>query len=744
MTWVDVFGCLRVMVAFVALLLAPGYCVGWAIDLLGFRGRGLAERLVWGMALSFAVVPIVVVVVGKYGSVHAACWVVGVLAVGFVGLMVREFRSNPTSGEVPPDPSTRLRAGYGHPVLWLGVVWVVFVIVELVDVGVGSRLYMSVTVFDQGLRTAFVDAVMRTDVPPVNPLYWAGHGAPMRYYYFWYVLTAVAAKMAGATARQAMIASVAWAGFGLAAVVGLYCRHFLGEERWRQTHVSDARPFDKLRAGYGAPRFSRVGIALGLLAVTGLDVLPAVAKAVMRLPTDADLGWWSPDQVTSWMGSVLWVPHHVAGLVCSLVGFLLVWMAKGLGWVQRGVCGVVAGVAFASAFGLSTWVAVAFAMVMAGWVVWVIGFVRESRGRVGVLLVAGAVAVVVLLPYLGELRGEASGVESATGEGSGGAGGEAHLLQFGVRHMIDPDALMVVPWFADMAQEHPGKSDVVAGLVLLGPGYFLELGFFGLVLVAAVRRRRELDEAGRTALVLVAVGLVVATFLRSAVVVNNDFGYRSILIVQFFLLMLGVVWWEGGLGVGGLHPTHRDGAAMNGAPMLRLVMVGMVWIGVAGTVYQVGLLRFYLPVEDKLGRPEVSGLAERTMALRRGLDAMDAKVAKDAVIQFDLNQPGDYFRDAQIMLAGRQIASGQLLCTATFGGDSTRCTEVQTGVARLFAAGGMAADEARSECAALGVSDLVATRWDGVWRDRGGWVWGLPAVVDTGEVRIVDCEVPIK
>src|SRR5208283_593060 len=116
----------------------------------------------------------------------------------------------------------------------------------------------------------------------------------------------------------------------------------------------------------------RLALALGLLAVTGLDILPVLVKAILRMKTDGDMEWWSAAQVSSWMDSVLWVPHHVAGLVCCLLGFLLVWMSKGLSGGRRAVCGLIAGLSFASAFGLSTWVALAFAMVMIAWMIWVL------------------------------------------------------------------------------------------------------------------------------------------------------------------------------------------------------------------------------------------------------------------------------------------------------------------------------------------------------------------------------------
>jgi hypothetical protein len=544
----------------------------------------------------------------------------------------------------------------------------------------------------------------------------------------------------------------------------------------------------------------RLALALGLLAVTGLDILPVLVKAILRMSTDGDMEWWSADQVSSWMDSLLWVPHHIAGLVCCLLGFLLVWMSKGLGGRRRALCGLIAGLSFASAFGLSTWVALAFAMVMMAWLAWALLWEWTSRARVPVLLLAAAVAAVALLPYLAELHGEASGAATVLANGVTSPDGkgpianeDAHLLRFGVRHIIPAESVQGIGWIARLAQTHPAAEDAAVGLVLLLPGYFVELGFYGLVLLAALwaMRRRRLDEAARTALVLAVAGLAVSTFLRSTVsglvstdlassnlavtlsafsrfafssVENNDYGMRSILIAQFFLLLLAVVWWEGRLCV-----TNR---------FLRGALVGMAWIGLAGTIYQVVTLRIYLPVKERLGRAEADGLAERAMAARLGFDAMHRSVAKNAVVQYNTAQPGEYFVLAQAMQAGRQMASATLGCDAAFGGDVGDCKGVEQGVARLFAAdssrgslpatspelpgpsprgassdqklqgpssgGALSASQARDQCARLGVDNLVATRWDAVWSDPRGWVWTLPTVADTGEVRVLACAAPIR
>ena len=368
------------------------------------------------------------------------------------------------------------------------------------------------------------------------------------------------------------------------------------------------------------------------------------------------------------------------------------------------------------------------------------------------------------------LHGETSGTATVLANGLTSPDGKAtiandgaHLLRFGVRHIIPAESVQGIGWIARLAQTHPAEEDAAVGLVLLLPGYFVELGFYGLVLLAALwaRRRHRLDEAeaSRTALVLAVAGLAVSTFLRSTIVENNDFAMRSVLIAQFFLLLLAVVWWEGGFA-----STNR---------FLRGAMLAMAWIGLAGTVYQAVALRVYLPVEERLGRAEVDGLAERAMAVRLGFDAMRRSVANNAVVQYNTAQPGEYFvsgggdaggpSDGQCNAGLRRCVRRR--CRRVPGRGAGRGAAVCGGLlARLFAGiagafspgsfirpktpgssgGALSASQARDQCVRLGVDDLIASRWDAVWSDPRGWVWTLPAVADTGEVRVLACAAPVR
>jgi hypothetical protein len=155
-------------------------------------------------------------------------------------------------------------------------------------------------------------------------------------------------------------------------------------------------------------------------------------------------------------------------------------------------------------------------------------------------------------------------------------------------------------------------------------------------------------------------------------------------------------------------------------------------------------------------------MAERSMALRRGFDEMDKHIAKDAVVQYNTARLATPIMFAQVMQVNRQTVDGQPGCGTAFGGDVPECARIEAGVRRLFsttnspdpsddeeslsvpAGKSISAEEARSTCKSLGVDYLVATRWDGVWTDRQGWAWTLPKVVDTNEVRVIDCNAAMR
>jgi hypothetical protein len=709
-TVTDATGSLWATLCFVPVLFTPGYVVAWVTNLLGFRRRSLVDRALWSVPTSLSLMAWGSVELAKNGSIESVARLAWWSAVSMLILAGWEWRGL-FKTRTRWHRAQSFRRWLGLAGVPLGIAFFAFFVVgELVDIGFGNRLWMSVTVYDHALRSAFVDAVLRTGVPPHNPLYWttwggAGHAAPMRYYYFWYVLVAVAAKLGGVTARQGMVASCVWAGFILASIILLFTRYFL------------------------AYRGRRVGvIAIALLSVTGLDLWAVIGNFALGGRTDPDMEWWSVTQVASWLDSLLWAPHHIAALVCCLFGFLLVWMgAEGFAW-QRLLCCGLAGVGFASAFGLSTYVAVAFALVMTAWLVRLLAANYPGRGRAALLAGAGLVAVILLLPYLQEL---ALGGDASSPRGT--RAGASRLFALGIRPMINPGPDAATLWHRSFLH-----------LALLAPGYLTELGFYALVLgVFLVRasRQRTVDEGQKTAIFLTIAGLVVATFLQSKVIGTNDFGIRSMLIPQFFLLLLGATL------LGGDGQPQRRSA--------KVALAVTLVVGLAGTVYQAILLRVYLPVEERLGRSDMAGLAERNMVLREGLDRMDEIVPRDAVVQYDTHQPGIFFLYAELIHVRRQTVTAMPECDTVFGGEVDACDGIRAAVARVFeepspeeesfsspiegARPAVSAAEAMAICEGLQADYLIATRWDPVWRERTGWVWTLPMVVATPDLRVLRC-----
>ena len=692
----DFAECLLGTLTFALILLCPGYVVGWTTNLLGFRERSFGERLAWSVALSFGVTTFTAVMVAKYLSLLTACWLMMALFFVAAGLLGRELWQRRGSWSI-----SRTSWAIAGVVL----LWTVFVTLELIDIGRGNKLYMNIVMYDLSQRIAFVGSVVRTGVPPRNPFYLTmvngvGYATPMRYYYYWYVLAAMVVKLSRISAHSAMVASCAWAGMGLAAVISLYNRHFIAAGRRRAV------------------------ITLALLTVTGLDILAVVVAFLGGNHMIGDVEWWSQVPVDSWLDTLLWVPNHTAGLLCCLTGFLLVWLSANEDKAQRTLCGVIAGIAFASSLGLSVYVAAAFAMVMASWLIWVWRWEIHSRQRTGALLLAGAVAFVLVLPYLFELR---------SGGFSGIHGVKTHVFALEIRPMLHPGMLKLLPGFRQLRVHHAVLEDNIARLVLLIPGYIAELGFFALVFVVFFRRMlrgKSMEEAQRTALFLTASGIVIASFIRSTVIGTNDFGMRSMLIPQFFLLLLAAVFMDG------------DYKKLTSDPKLLIKL--FLIMGVAATAYQSVVLRVYLTVENRYTAIDFSGLAERNMALRQAFSEMDVQVPQDAIVQYDTNQQNNYFNYASIANLNRQTVNAFPECDTAFGGDPAPCEEIQSKLSRLFdhTSGRLepvGSAEAHQLCSALGIDDLVATRWDKVWQTRSDWVWTLPAKIETTNVRVIDC-----
>ena len=703
----DTIGTTRAIVAFAAILLCPGYLLGWAADLFGFRRRLLSERLAWAIALSFATTPIFVELAGRLIGIPGVAIAAAVCAAGTLALLFLDRKSI----RVP-------RGKYVWMLLIFLLLGSVLLVAQLLDIQIGNRLNLSVTVLDQGYRVGFTNAIARAGIPPANPFYHPGASQPLRYYYFWYALCAVCTKLAHVSARQALIASSVWSGLGLTAMIALFMRHFM-----------------QVRQGLRR----QIATAALLLMVTGADLLPVFYNLFAHNDFAGETEWWSADQITSWMDTLLWVPNHAAALIGCLVVFLLVWRAiekvpEELPARQKTVATVLAGVAAASSFGMSIYVTAGLAMMLAAWALWL-----AARGQglkaVARLAVAAVVAGVLLLPYLHDLLGARSGTEGR------GAGGPAHVLAFGFRGMIDPGLIAALPAFARWHAAHPVLLDQLTRLALLLPGYALELGFFAVVLLLAWIDRKRLDEARRAALFLALTGLAIVSVVRSAVIGNNDFGTRAALLPCFFLLLLGTGTLLD------LYDEKIPAQKWRGAVVAPLLLLGL-----AGTAFQALGLRFYIPIHSSHRAAGFEDLAETVLDTRAAYAAANRAIPANAIVQSNPTGQGSYFYVANMLFSDRAMATDAAPdCGAVFGGDPAPCQATQEALRHLFnSAGpssGQTAVEARALCARLDIQYLAASRHDPAWQDRRGWVWALPAIAGPaapdsaagGTMRIVRC-----
>jgi hypothetical protein len=704
----DVLGSLLAVLAFSSLLYAPGYIVAHATNLFGFRRLDFAARSLWAVACSFMVMPIAAYFLGHIFGLNGVVCIMGVCTLTVPLLLL--------TGTGRADWSATDRRTTA--LLVLG--WTAFALLMLVEFQVGHKLYFSVVMADRSYRIAFTDAVVRTGIPPSNPLYFSGAPAAMRYYYFWYVLCAAVVKFAHVTAQQSFIASTIWAGFGLLATTKLYTMHFF---RWGRRQQ---------------------WIALGLLAVTGADLIPALGNMLGQPSLNGDIEWWSVDPIDAWPDSLLWVPHHVASVLCCLLAFLFLWRTlEPISCRARRIALTLAALACASAFGLSVYVSFGFALLMASWMVWIA--IRRYPGRRELWIssaISTAISAFALGPFLYELLCTMPKAYAAD------LCPPQHMFTFSVRRMIDSGLLTDTAIFTKLNHSHPVLLDQAIRLLLLVPGLAIELGLYGAALVLLLRSKRlseaMQDHAFDTSLFFTISGLVMSLFISSSVISNNDFGYRAVMLPQFFLTLLTAqvlaAWWA---------PSQQ--AVIVPTPGNRRLLYGLFYLGIAGSLYGAVLLRAWQPYVEHFTARRFGQLSEDDFEIREAFAKLHSVAPRDAVVSFrpidsepdrqnEVMTPNEFYQRMLVMNAGRQFLNAEGKCAVHFGGDESKCQAIQTATAALYASPAPNADIARSYCSLFGVSYLILSHRDPNWSQAMGWPVKLPIVAAQPGFRIFRCK----
>ena len=526
-------------------------------------------------------------------------------------------------------PTTRLETKFHFKtIFWIGGAWVAFVILLLIQIQWKDQLYTS-TVTDQITRVSIIAAMTRTGIPPINPSYYPGHPIQLTFlYYFWYILGSLIDIIGGqgVDARAALNASSAWSGLGLMATVALYLRlrnPYNGETAWRS---------------------AKIGI--GLLAVSGLDALPftfLMAKIgnivgnvrhlnilQFALETWKNLEFTILTLLGQWVGSILWVPNHIAALIAGLSAVMLTQSARGEKTSKKFTILTIAGLGFTSALGLSVWITFVFVVFWGIWLA-VLFLQKMDRGLILPMAFAGIVAILFASPFL-------------VGIFQGGGGGTGQFpIAFEIR-----TASLVEPF----VKEWTSISRSLITLVLLPVGYLLELGFFFIAGIYWLKiKDKETIRSNPFYLaefLLLAVALVIGSCLRSTLILNNDLGWRGWLPGQFVLLVWGVDLME-------VFFLNNSGAAAtsikhNGVIKISRFLRVLITVGILTTIMNAVFLRIYQPV---LATPEIG---QRNYSARLAYDYLRDHISADVITQ---NNPTNFY-DAPSGLYGthQMVISG--------------------------------------------------------------------------------------
>ena len=684
-TQVDLLASLAAICLYPLLLVAPGYAIGWLTQVFEFRDRSREFRLALSIPLSISTAPILIYLIGRLVCMRAAVAVLSVVALLGAFLIVRR-------GLRWPRLPT---AAYLIVAAWLAIA-----VLTSIDLAIGARDYYPVTAFDYAVRSEFIHSIATTGIPPGNPFFFPGHAVELRYHYFWLLLPGLVYQAAGHTIdpRAAWIGSVFWSGLGFMCLVAVALRVF-----W-------PRP--------GFPRRAVAGLLL--LGVTGLDIIPTAflwllrATGILRavLPS---MEWWN-EQVDGFVYTALWEAHHLAGLTACLMAFLLIQEGARQGITHSRARSLpyaaVAGLALASAVGASIHIAFVFAIYLLVWTPIVV--LKRWWRHTAVLSVAGTVAVAAALPYLLSLRGPAGQPAAAA---AGGLPIELWVRPFSPVNSI-------------VTSLHAAPAVVVlANLIALPLNYLLELGFFFAAALIWWRKRSKAQSGALSApelslAVMVAVSIVVCTFMRSSVIGNNDLGWRGFLLAQFGLLL-----WS----VDVLCDSTR-----------RRLLTVLLALGALGTLYDIAILRLYPVLADtglvaKIGwmAPDRQ-LGARNYAAREAYEWIARSTPPRAVIQFDPHV--DYQDTSALLYSRRQIAAADLGCLAVFGGDKSLCPALVASLAQLYPAKDEpAAANKELPCQSLPIDILVAKDTDPAWADPHGWVWMDKPVFANRYFRVFRC-----
>jgi hypothetical protein len=663
---IDATGLLLAVAALGIVVVLPGAALATLSGSLGLRASDGATKPLVAVVAGLALLPVLDSLTTRFAGLGVALGLNLALAALSIVLAIRQ----------------RWGLSVTRVSLALLAIWLVILTVEWIDYDIGGGLYQPFIVLDMVKHAATAQAIHDTGAPPQDPFFFRPER--VSYYYFFYTLAALAQRLCGGLidARAAVGGLAFWTGVGVYGIARLVME----------------------QAGLlipGSERRLRV-ILLGLLAASGLEIVFVLRMGLMGPGWLANPLWWN-DAVAGWVEALIWVPHHVTGLIAGITGFIA--LAAGLdaprGKAARAI--VTAGLCFASALGLSVWLTLGAVATTA---LWFAMLLIERRWRAAAILaLGGVVAVLIAAPAILDL--------------CVGRGGSLPIA-FAVRVFAPLEAIF---------PDEPFRS--IARLAILPLNYAAQFGILALGTLLFWQTRRvgtvHRNELARVLSLSAVAGLVLGTFLKSTLFHNNDLGWRVLMFPQF----AGLVWtsavlverWDA-------IPRLR---AIGTWRLLPAVPLCFLAVGYASTFYAIVSLRVYremhvLPTSRTFA---TSPAADRD--LRLAYRWANEHLPVTAILQHD---PRPDRRAMSFGLYSRNPVGVSDGYGGLFGAMDAAVHQRLEALVPIFTQS-LADDEVSRRAQAQGIDVLVVTVDDPVWADRSSWVWHARPLYQSTSARLV-------
>ncbi len=614
----DLLGIFIACVLFTTILIIPGYIAGHMSDFFEFRKHQSFIQFGIALLLSASISPVLFFLARRLFPEILTRVTLTALMLLFIIMIIRTQALQRLAKEITGNR-------YAKMGLIIALIWSLLSALFLVDIQLGNRLYYNITAYDYSTRVSVINAITRTGVPPANPSYFPGDPQPLtQVYYFWYILCSLVDEMGGSLvdARSSLIASIIWTGLILASAIALFTRI-------RNTGKD------------GQTIWRKVFTGIGLLFVTGLDIFPSIFYIFFPrlLPGrifEGDIEQWN-EQITAWIGAITWTPHHVISMLACVLAWTMIASNRTENWSRQIGVSLIAGLALASAFGLSVWITFIFIVV---WGIWFITRLihKESLKKLWIMILPGVFMALAILPFLLDLAGGAQGNLT----------GGRFPLALNIRAFYPLEIITIAS---------PIWERMLIYLLALPINYFLELGFFFVAGIIWMQNcytdQRSTNPLAPQEITLFLVTLILVTFMRSTVIVNNDFGWRGWMFGQFILIFWGADVIQ--------RVQNKNSSSQitilqekSSQEKVRRLLSILVVIGVITTFYNIFLLRTWSMLIDTgiAGFPRVlspdNHLGERTFATRQAYEFINRNTPETAIVQFDprrtIDRPAGLYR----------------------------------------------------------------------------------------------------